>query len=303
MKNIVNKSVLFLLVLLMIQCKNSPNNSKNASPILKSFPAITKVIYGEMPDGTTVDKYTLENSNGMKIEMISYGGIITSWTAPNNKGTYENVVLGYDSLGQYIEETPYFGAIIGRFGNRIAKGKFSIDGTEYTLETNDGSNHLHGGVKGFDKVLWTVTALEESNTLKLTYLSKDGEGGYPGNLAITVLYTLREDDALEVSYEATTDKKTIVNLTQHSYFNLSGDFSTSILDHELTINADTYLPVDGTLIPRGELQPVDNTPFDFRKAKRWFLFGNTTLSRCTKSSEFSFRTSCSFRGIHFYNYF
>ena len=205
----------------------------------------------------------------MEIDVITYGGIITKWTAPDKDGKYENVVLGYDKLEQYVESNPYFGALIGRYGNRIAKGKFSIDGTEYTLETNDGQNHLHGGVKGFDKVVWEAAEEKTDNgvALKLTYVSEDGEGGYPGTLASTAVYHLTDGNALEVSYQATTDKKTIVNLTQHSYFNLSGDFSQKILGHELYINADSYLPVDATLIPTGELLPVENTPFDFRQAK------------------------------------
>jgi aldose 1-epimerase len=255
--------------ILLVQCKNEKPASQETTE--KSEPTVTfsKSAFGQTGDGQTVEKYTMQNSNGMSIDVITYGGIITSWTAPDKNGQYKNVVLGYDNLAQYIESTPYFGAIIGRYGNRIAKGKFSIDGTEYSLETNDGPNHLHGGLKGFDKVVWTANEEKSDNnaSLKLTYVSKDGEGGYPGTLTSTVIYTLTNDNTLEVSYEATTDKKTIVNLTQHSYFNLSGDFSKNILDHELTIDADTYLPVDATLIPTGELQPVENTPFDFRQAK------------------------------------
>lgn len=230
---------------------------------------ITQTSYGTTPEGQEVEKYTLKNENGMAIDVITYGGIITSWTAPDKTGKYANVVLGYDSLAQYIRSNPYFGAIIGRYGNRIAKGQFALDGNSYQLETNDGPNHLHGGEKGFDKVVWTATPEQKDSTasLKLSYISRDGEGGYPGQLTSIVTYTLTNDDALEVTYEATTNKKTIVNLTQHSYFNLSGDFSNTILDHELMIAADQYLPVDATLIPTGELRPVENTPFDFRQAK------------------------------------
>lgn len=231
--------------------------------------SISKSPYGTTPSGQQVDKYSLKNTQGMEVDIITYGGIITSWTAPDKNGKYKNVVLGYDNLEQYIKSNPYFGAIIGRYGNRIAKGKFSLDGIEYTLETNNGSNHLHGGTKGFDKVLWTASEEKTDNGagLKLNYTSKDGEGGYPGNLISTVIYTLTNDNTLEVRYEATTDKKTIVNLTQHSYFNLSGDFSKDILDHELILDADSYLPVDNILIPTGDLKSVEGTPFDFRNPK------------------------------------
>jgi len=260
---------LFLCSFIFLNCTTEQPDSQEVVDEPEAYVQISKSAYDNMPDGSLVEKYTLKNKNGMEIEVITYGGIITSWTAPDKSGKYENVVLGYDSLGQYLRETPFFGAIIGRYGNRIANGRFSLDGKEYTLETNNDPNHLHGGVKGFDKVVWTANVLEgeDGSALQLTYLSKDGEGGYPGNLKNTVVYTLTNEDALEVSYKATTDKKTIINLTQHSYFNLSGDFSQDILDHELMINADTYLPVDETLIPSGEFRPVENTPFDFRKAK------------------------------------
>lgn len=262
-------AIFLALSIILVQCKNDKPNTPEATEKSEPDVTISKSEFGQTEDGQNVEKYSMQNSNGMSIDVITYGGIITSWTAPDKNGQYKNVVLGYDNLEQYIESTPYFGAIIGRYGNRIAKGKFSIDGTEYSLETNDGPNHLHGGIKGFDKVVWTASEEKSSNntSLKLTYVSQDGEGGYPGNLTTTVVYTLTNDNALEVSYEATTDKKTIVNLTQHSYFNLSGDFSKNILDHELTIDADAYLPVDATLIPTGEFRLVENTPFDFRQAK------------------------------------
>ena len=177
----------------------------------------------------------------------------------------QDIVFGYNTFADYEKSNPYFGALIGRFGNRIAKGKFSLDGTEYTLAKNNDDNHLHGGIKGFDKVVWTATENQTESTasLVLTYLSKDMEEGYPGNLNTKVIYTLTNDNELEVAYESTTDKKTIVNLTQHSYFNLSGDFSKTILDHAITINADKIISVDATLIPTGELEIVKNTPFDF----------------------------------------
>ncbi|MFO7672177.1 MAG: aldose epimerase family protein, partial [Lutibacter sp.] len=263
---------ILLFASLNIQCKGNQKeeNSNEVTDKQKmEIATIEKTAFGTTPEGESVDKYTLKNQKGMAVEVITYGGIITSLKAPNKNGLYEDVVLGYDSLEQYTTKNPYFGAIIGRYGNRIAKGKFSLDGKEYQLATNDGPNHLHGGVKGFDKVVWTAVAIKGDSTasLKLTYLSKDLEEGYPGNLTAVVTYTLTNDNVLEVLYEATTDKKTIVNLTQHSYFNLSANFSKTILDHEIVINADTFIPVDATLIPTGKLADVTNTPFDFRVAK------------------------------------
>jgi aldose 1-epimerase len=230
---------------------------------------IQKMPYGIMADGRTVDQFVLENSQGMRVSIITFGGIITEWTAPNKSGIYENVVFHYDSLSQYEAGSPYFGALIGRYGNRIAKGKFSLDGNEYSLAVNNDPNHLHGGLKGFDKVLWTPSTSETDTTvsLELTYLSKDGEEGYPGNLNTTVVYTLTNGNELAVKYKATTDKKTVVNLTQHSYFNLTADFSKKILDHEIMLDAPYYLPVDDGLIPTGELRSVEGTPFDFREPK------------------------------------
>lgn len=262
---------LISLALLNVQCKSEKKADTNTITVeeMKNPVTITKEPFGTTTDNIPVDKYTLKNEKGMEISVITYGGIITSWTAPDKNGNYQDIALGYDSLEQYEKSSPFFGALIGRYGNRIAKGKFTLDGTEYQLATNDGQNHLHGGVKGFDKVVWTASESSTDNTasLVLTYLSKDMEEGYPGNLQTKVTYTLNNDNTLEVVYEATTDKKTIVNLTQHSYFNLSGDFSKTILDHEITINADKLVPVDATLIPTGELTDVSNTPFDFRQAK------------------------------------
>jgi aldose 1-epimerase len=200
------------------------------------------------------------------MKVINYGGIITSLAMPDRHGKMEDIVLGYDSLEDYLTASPYFGALIGRYGNRIAKGKFSLDGKEYTLAVNNGANHLHGGIKGFDKVIWTAQQqhADEGVALRLTYLSKDMEEGYPGNLNVEVVYTLTDRNELKIDYKAATDKKTIVNLTQHTYFNLTAG-KQDILSHNLTINADRFLPVDKTLIPTGALKPVDNTPFDFRK--------------------------------------
>lgn len=267
----------FLLFLLLSHCKQEQRGTQAESKATTAF-EIAKKDYGKTPDGQTVEQYVLKNPQGMEVSAITYGGIITSWTAPDKDGKYENVVLGFDSLSQYVANNPYFGAIIGRYGNRIAKGQFKLGNEQYQLETNDGPNHLHGGVKGFDKVVWQAFPQQDSNavSLVLKYLSKEGEGGYPGNLYCTVTYLLDQDNALHVSYEAVTDKETIVNLTQHSYFNLSGNFSQPILDHELMMAADQYLPVDATLIPTGELAPVAGTPFDFTAPKAIGSDINTT---------------------------
>ncbi|MEC8090905.1 MAG: aldose epimerase family protein [Bacteroidota bacterium] len=233
------------------------------------IPTIDKTQFGKTMDGTDVVQYILSNNNGMEVRIITYGGIITSWTAKDKNGNYKDIVLGYNTLAEYEAETPYFGALIGRYGNRIAKGKFSLDNQEYTLAVNNGGNHLHGGLKGFDKVVWDAKTIISDSTvsLELSYLSKDMEEGYPGNLETKVTYTLNNEDELSLSYEATTDKPTIVNLTQHSYFNLTADFNQDILDHEIVINADSFLPVDNALIPTGEFRDVNKTPFDFRKPK------------------------------------
>ena len=233
------------------------------------IPTIDKTQFGKTMEGTDVDQYILSNNKGMEVRIITYGGIITSWTAVDKNGDYKDIVLGYNTLAEYEAETPYFGALIGRYGNRIAGGKFKIDDQEYTLAANNGVNHLHGGLKGFDKVVWDAKTIINDSTvsLELSYLSKDMEEGYPGNLNTKVTYTLNNDDELSVSYEATTDKPTIVNLTQHSYFNLTADFNQDVLDHEIVINADSFLPVDNSLIPTGEFRDVNKTPFDFRKPK------------------------------------
>ena len=231
--------------------------------------SIVKSAYGKTDKGVQIDQYTLKNQKGMEVNIITYGGIISSLKVPNKAGKSEEVVIGFNSLEQYQKANPYFGALIGRFGNRIAKGKFTLDGKEYSLAINNTPNALHGGPEGFHRVVWTAEEAKggDSASLKLKYVAKDGEEGYPGNLTIFVTYTLNKDNALDVLYEATTDKKTVVNLTQHSYFNLSSDFSKPILDHEITIDADKLVPVDATLIPTGKLTDVTNTPFDFRKAK------------------------------------
>lgn len=245
-------------LLLMNACKQTPATSKSG---------IEKSSFGKLPDGRAVDLYTLRNANGMTVQITNYGGIITSWTAPDKNGKYEDVVLGCDSLAGYLKGTPYFGAIIGRYGNRIGNGKFTLDSITYKLATNNGPNHLHGGVQGFDKVLWEAGMEKTENpTLKLKYLSKDGEEGYPGEVAAEVVYTLLPDNSLQIQYAATTTKPTVVNLTNHSYFNLANAGKSNILDHELMLAAGKFLPVDSTLIPTGELRPVKGTPFDFTKS-------------------------------------
>ena len=259
------KKIKILIVLFLVIIFNSCTKIYKKMQVLK----IDKIQFGETMDGTDVDQYILSNKSGMEVRIITYGGIITSWTAPDKNGDYKDIVLGYNTLAEYEAETPYFGALIGRYGNRIAKGKFSLDDQEYILAVNNGVNHLHGGLKGFDKVVWDAKTIVSDSTvsLELSYLSKDMEEGYPGNLETKVTYKLNNKDELSVSYEAKTDKPTIVNLTQHSYFNLTADFNQDILDHEIVINADSFLPVDNTLIPTGEFRNVNKTPFDFRKSK------------------------------------
>lgn len=224
-----------------------------------------KKVFGALPDGRPAYLYTLRNQNGMQAEITNYGGIVVSLTAPDSHGTMTDIVLGYDSLSSYLENKPYFGALIGRYGNRIAKGRFTLDGREYTLAANNGENHLHGGLNGFNKVLWEVDELgsQPGKSLALIYQSKDGEEGYPGNLSVRVVYALSDSNELKIDYEATTDKPTVLNLTHHSYFNLAGAGKGNILGHELQIFANAFTPVDAGLIPTGELRPVRNTPFDF----------------------------------------
>ncbi|MEC8474554.1 MAG: aldose epimerase family protein [Planctomycetota bacterium] len=222
-------------------------------------------------DFDRIQLYTLSNSNGMKVKVTNFGAIVTSIVVPDRDGKFSDIALGYDQLEDYINavDKPYFGAIVGRYGNRIAKGEFTLDGESYSLAVNNPPNHLHGGVIGFDKVVWDakLTRGPEWQGVELKYLAKDMEEGYPGNLSITVTYKLTSANELSVDYHATTDKATPVNLTQHTYFNLKGEGEGTILDHELMINAKRYTPVDSTLIPTGELAPVQGTPFDFTSSK------------------------------------
>ncbi|SES92634.1 aldose epimerase family protein [Hymenobacter actinosclerus] len=229
--------------------------------------------FGTAPSGTPVQLYTLQNAHGLRATITNYGGIITSLLAPDRHGQLGDVVLGFADLHDYLRrpphESPYFGALIGRYANRIARGRFPLDGQQYELATNDGPNHLHGGQRGFDKVVWQATpgTSAAGPTLTLHYTSPDGEEGYPGNLAATVVYTLTDDNALRLDYTATTDKATPVNLTNHSYFNLSAGQSPDVLAHELTLDADTYTVVDDELLPTGERRSVAGTPMDFRQPR------------------------------------
>jgi aldose 1-epimerase len=227
--------------------------------------SIIKAPFGTTKEGKPVDVYTLRNAHGVEARIVNYGGIVLSLYVPDKDGKFGDVVLGYSTLAEYEKETPYFGCLVGRYGNRIAKGKFTLDGQTYTLAVNNGPNALHGGIKGFDKVVWDAASASTpaGPSLELTYVSKDGEEGYPGTLTVKAVYTLTKDNALRLDYTATTDKATVANLTQHSYFNLAG--KGDILGHVVYLKADKFTPVDATLIPTGELRPVDGTPFDFRK--------------------------------------
>lgn len=225
--------------------------------------------FGKNKDENKVEIYTLTNSGGMEARITPYGATLVSLKVPDRNGALADIVLGFDSVEGYTQTPapPYFGATIGRYGNRIGGAMFMLDGKSYTLDKNDGANSLHGGFKGFDKVMWTAKprSTMAGQSLDLTYVSKDGEEGYPGNLNVTVTYTLTSANEIRIHYTASTDKDTVVNLTNHSYFNLSGPASGDILDHMLTINADRFTPVDAGLIPTGELRKVDGTPFDFRQ--------------------------------------
>lgn len=244
------------------------SEQKNAE-VVQSPQKVVKSEFGKMEDGRVVDLYTLTNAKGTELKITNYGATITAMKVADREGKLEDIMLGFDSLEGYLQQgVPYFGAIVGRYGNRIGGAQFVLDGQTYKLNANDGPNHLHGGPRGFDKVLWTAEPVEnaEGPSLKLNYLSPDGEEGYPGNLAVAVTYTLTDQDELKIDYKGTTDKATVVNLTNHAYFNLSGKLDEKILDHEVMINANRFVPVNNTLIPTGELRAVQGTPFDFTTA-------------------------------------
>jgi aldose 1-epimerase len=236
-------------------------------PGAAAAPSCEQAEFGRLADGTPVQVYTLRNAHGMTVKLLDYGAIITELWVPDRTGALADVVLGYPTLAAYLRATPYFGAVVGRYANRIAAGRFSLDGETFVLARNDGANHLHGGIRGFDKVLWQARPFSTADHagVELNYLSADGEEGYPGNLRVRVVYLLNHANELIVQYQAMTDRPTVVNLSQHSYFNLRGHGRGSILDHELTINADRYTPVDAGLIPTGELAPVAGSPFDFTR--------------------------------------
>ena len=229
---------------------------------------IAKKSFGKLPDGTEIEEYTLHSAKGAVAKVITYGATLTELWMPDRSGRNADVVLGFDNLEGYLGNHPFFGATIGRYGNRIAKGKFSIDGHDYSLFLNNGPNSLHGGKEGFNRKVWKAEPASAAHgaAVKFTYVSKDGEEGYPGTLATSVTYELTDDNALKITYHASTDKPTVVNLTNHSYFNLSGAGSGDILKEVLELDADRYTPVDDTLIPTGESKPVEGTPYDFRKA-------------------------------------
>ena len=252
--------------LFLFSCNETKKESNELNNATKM--TITENQFGDF-NGQPVTEYTLTNANGMEVGILNYGGTVTKILTKDNKGIMGDVLLGYDSLAGYLQTgNPYFGCLIGRYGNRIAKGKFSLGGKEYSLATNNNGQSLHGGIKGFDKVMWTAEKQAGDSSLKLIYLSKDGEEGYPGNLTVEVIYTLTANNGLEIRYAARTDKATPINLTNHCYFNLSGGKDSTILDHELMIKADKFTEVDDVLIPTGRLPEVRNTPMDFTAAKK-----------------------------------
>ena len=228
---------------------------------------ITEQAWGFLPTGETISLYTLRNEKGLETTISNYGGRVVTLKVPDRAGKFEDIVLGYDSLAPYTQPNPFFGTLVGRYANRIADGQFTLNGKKYTLAKNNGPNSLHGGIKGFDKMAWTaeVVGAKGGQALQLRYVSKDGEEGYPGTLTTTVKYALGNDNTLSIEYEATTDADTVLNLTNHSYFNLAGHGNGRILEHQLMIDADKFTPVNANLIPTGELRSVEGTPFDFRK--------------------------------------
>jgi aldose 1-epimerase len=261
--------LIVLAALVIAGCNKTTDNNQTSADTTAdvSNNAMNPQSFGTLPDGREVKSFTLKNKNGVEMKVINLGGIVTHLSVPDRNGNIEDVVLGYDSLSGYLNpSTPFFGALIGRYGNRIANGKFKIDGTAYTVAPNNDGQHLHGGIKGYDKVFWDIEPYTsaEGPALKLTYLSKDMEEGYPGNLSVRVDYILTDNNEWKINYEATTDKKTVVNLTQHTYFNLTAN-KRDILDHEVMIKADKLVPVTKVLIPTGKLTDVKGTPFDFNQ--------------------------------------
>ena len=252
--------------LLVFACSKERPPAERPPAATSSTASVTRASFGTAPDGTPVDVYTLVNAHGIRVRILTYGGIVQSIETPDRAGKLDDIVLGFDDLQGYVKNSPYFGAIVGRYGNRIARGRFTLDGKTYTLATNNGPNHLHGGIKGFDKVVWAAQQFKSDSGvgLVLTHTSPDGDEGYPGTLKSKVTYTLTDRDELAIDYEATTDKATPVNLTNHTYWNLAGDGTRDILGHVMTLESGAIVPVDSTLIPTGALLPVAGTPFDFR---------------------------------------
>ncbi|MFT3702889.1 MAG: aldose epimerase family protein [Agriterribacter sp.] len=271
-------AVLAISIAMAVSCNETPKTDgeqkdttaasvpkDTAKPEIACIPTLEKKSFQATVEGKSTNLYVLKNSNGVCAAITNYGGRVVGLSVPDKNGKATDVVVGFNNLSQYQGKgDAYFGALIGRVGNRIAKGKFSLDGKEYTLAVNNGVNALHGGIKGFQAVVWDATQSSDS-TLALSYVSKDGEEGYPGNLTVKAVYTLGSDNALKIDYTASTDKKTVANLTNHTYFNLNGEGSGTILNHLVQINANKYTPVDATLIPTGKLDPVAGTPFDFTK--------------------------------------
>ena len=260
-------AIMMLLLLaggLAAGCAGEESSTSVQTPV----PRFTLGPFGKTADGQAIELITLRHQNGTEMRVATYGGIILSLKTADRTGAFDDIVLGFDEITPYFDKSPYFGCLIGRYCNRIAKGTFALDGTTYKLATNNGPNHLHGGVKGWDKVVWTPEPFQDARGVGvvLRYTSQDGEEGYPGTVQAAVTYTLNDRGELVIDYLATTDKPTIVNLTQHSYFNLAGTKANDILGHELTINAAQYTPIDPTAIPLGDHAPVEGTPFDFRKA-------------------------------------
>ena len=255
--------VILIIAAIFLSCKLMPKEEEKVNII----PMTEKTLYG-MIGADSVFQYTLTNKSGMIVKILNYGGTVTNIITPDKNGKMGNVILGYDSLSGYRQPgNPFFGSLVGRYANRIANAKFTLDGKEYTLAKNDGPNTLHGGLKGFDKVIWTVKSFNDSGLL-LSYSSKDGEEGYPGNFTADVMYSLSNDNDLKIEYTAVTDKATPVNLTNHSYFNLSAGADSTILDHELMLKAEKYTPVNKTLIPTGNIDDVKGTPMDFTTSKK-----------------------------------
>jgi len=249
----------------LLSCGSQETASDEIAVLKGPAMTIEKTPFGKLPDGKEIELYTLSNSRGMEAGIMTYGATLVFLKVPDREDNIADIVLGYDSLDGYLEDSPYFGAIVGRYANRIADGLFTLDGKEYKLAANDGENHLHGGIRGFDKVVWNAETVKNPDAagVKFLYLSPDGEEGYPGNLDCRVTYWLTENNELKLEYHAETSKPTPVNLTHHSYFNLKGQGNGDILGHELMLNADKYTPVNEQLIPTGEIKPVEGTPFDF----------------------------------------